>query len=150
MPSLRTKPAALCGALLTAWLALGTPAALAGGADPEAVSEVQITDVKRGSGEAATRGSLVTVHYTGWLHDPDAKDHKGKQFDSSRGDTPFQFTVGAGQVIAGWDEGLLGMKVGGKRTLVIPPEMGYGERGAGGSIPPNATLIFDVELLQVR
>jgi peptidylprolyl isomerase len=88
------------------------------------------------------------VHYTGWLFDNGVK---GKKFDSSvdRGQ-PFQFTLGAHQVIAGWDEGVAGMKVGGSRTLIIPPELGYGARGAGGVIPPNATLIFDVELLDVK
>ena len=98
---------------------------------------------------AARAGNKVSVHYTGWLSDNGAK---GKKFDSSldRGQ-PFQFTLGQHQVIAGWDEGVAGMKVGGKRTLTIPPELGYGARGAGGgAIPPNATLIFDVELLQVQ
>jgi FKBP-type peptidyl-prolyl cis-trans isomerase len=92
----------------------------------------------------------VDVHYTGWLHDPSAADKKGHKFDSSRdrGD-PFSFSLGAGQVIAGWDEGVAGMKVGGQRTLTIPPEKGYGARGAGGVIPPNATLVFDVELIGV-
>jgi FKBP-type peptidyl-prolyl cis-trans isomerase len=91
------------------------------------------------------------VHYTGWLYDPSKADGKGKKFDSSvdRGQ-PFGFPLGAGRVIAGWDKGVAGMKVGGKRTLVIPSEMGYGSRGAGGVIPPNAALMFDVELLGVR
>jgi peptidylprolyl isomerase len=109
---------------------------------------LKYTDDKTGDGAEATAGKKVSVHYTGWLSDNDAK---GKKFDSSvdRGQ-PFQFTLGAHQVIAGWDEGVAGMKVGGKRTLVIPPELGYGARGAGGVIPPNATLIFDVELLGVQ
>jgi len=104
-----------------------------------------------GSGGEATSGKSVQVHYTGWLYDPAAADGRGKKFDSSvdRGQ-PFAFLLGAGMVIRGWDEGVAGMKVGGKRTLVIPPEMGYGARGAGGVIPPNATLLFDVELLGVR
>jgi FKBP-type peptidyl-prolyl cis-trans isomerase len=104
-----------------------------------------------GSGGEATPGKSVQVHYTGWLYDASAADGHGKKFDSSvdRGQ-PFAFLLGAGMVIRGWDEGVAGMKVGGKRTLVIPPEMGYGARGAGGVIPPNATLIFDVELLGVR
>ena len=93
----------------------------------------------------------MTVHYTGWLFDEAAPDHKGRKFDSSRDrNEPFDFRLGAGEVIRGWDEGVAGMKVGGQRTLTIPPDMGYGARGAGGVIPPNATLVFDVELLDVR
>jgi FKBP-type peptidyl-prolyl cis-trans isomerase len=91
------------------------------------------------------------VHYTGWLYDAGAADKKGTKFDSSKDrNEPFEFPLGAGQVIRGWDEGVKGMKVGGKRVLTIPPEMGYGARGAGGVIPPNATLLFEVELLDVR
>jgi len=109
-----------------------------------------MTDIKVGTGDLAEAGNNVTVHYTGWLHDASAPDNKGRKFDSSRdrGD-PFRFTLGVGQVIAGWDQGVAGMKVGGQRVLTIPPELGYGARGAGGVIPPNATLIFDVELLAV-
>ena len=109
---------------------------------------LKYTDTKTGDGAAATSGNKVSVHYTGWLYNNGAK---GAKFDSSvdRGQ-PFQFTLGARQVIAGWDEGVAGMKVGGKRTLIIPPELGYGARGAGGVIPPNATLMFDVELLGVQ
>ena len=109
------------------------------------------TDHKVGDGTLATAGKKVTVHYTGWLYDAAAKDNKGKKFDSSRdrGD-PFVFGLGAGQVIRGWDEGVAGMKIGGQRTLIIPAAMGYGSRGAGGAIPPNATLVFDVELLGVK
>ncbi len=101
-----------------------------------------------GTGDDAVAGKSVTVHYTGWLF---FGGEKGKKFDSSkdRGD-PFDFPLGAGQVIKGWDEGVQGMKVGGARTLTIPPNLGYGVRGAGGAIPPNATLIFEVELLKVR
>jgi FKBP-type peptidyl-prolyl cis-trans isomerase FkpA len=112
--------------------------------------ELQKTDVVEGTGELSRPG-MVTVHYTGWLHDPAQPGGRGRKFDSSvdRGD-PFEFRLGAGQVIRGWDEGVAGMRVGGKRTLVIPPELGYGARGAGGVIPPNATLVFDVELLGVR
>ena len=104
-----------------------------------------------GTGAEATPGNMVSVHYTGWLYDPAATDGHGKKFDSSldRGQ-PFSFPLGGGMVIRGWDEGVAGMKIGGKRTLVIPAEMGYGARGAGGVIPPNATLIFDVELLGIR
>ena len=111
-------------------------------------SGLVIDEVTPGAGDAAAAGKNVTVHYTGWLSDNGAK---GKKFDSSvdRGQ-PFQFTLGGKQVIAGWDEGVAGMKVGGTRLLTIPPELGYGARGAPGAIPPNATLIFDVELLQVQ
>ncbi|PZW41033.1 FKBP-type peptidyl-prolyl cis-trans isomerase FkpA [Humitalea rosea] len=109
-----------------------------------------MTDVKLGTGAAATPGQQVSVHYTGWLFDAAAPDNKGRKFDSSRdrGDA-FVFQLGAGHVIQGWDQGVAGMLVGGQRTLVIPPELGYGARGAGGVIPPNATLVFDVELLGV-
>jgi len=108
-------------------------------------------DVKVGTGAEAKTGQTVSVHYTGWLYDPSAADKHGKQFDSSRTrGTPFQFPLGAGRVIKGWDQGVAGMKVGGQRTLTIPAEMGYGARGAGGSIPPNATLVFDVELIGVE
>ena len=109
-----------------------------------------MTDEKLGTGETATSGQTVAVHYTGWLFDPAAADTKGRKFDSSRDrGEPFRFELGAGQVIAGWDQGVAGMRVGGQRRLTIPPELGYGARGAGGVIPPNATLVFDVELLGV-
>jgi FKBP-type peptidyl-prolyl cis-trans isomerase FkpA len=108
-------------------------------------------DHKVGTGAEAVPGKTVTVHYTGWLYEANAPENKGSKFDSSRDrNDPFTFSLGAGQVIRGWDEGVAGMKVGGQRTLIIPPQMGYGARGAGGVIPPNATLVFDVELLQVR
>ena len=110
-------------------------------------SGLQIIDTTVGTGPSPA-GKTAVVHYTGWLY---TNGQKGKKFDSSvdRGQ-PFEFPVGAGRVIKGWDEGVATMKVGGKRTLVIPPQLGYGERGAGGAIPPNATLIFDVELLGVK
>jgi FKBP-type peptidyl-prolyl cis-trans isomerase len=138
-------------ALALAILAVSTPVGRSDAADnqvKEMPDGLKYTDTKTGDGTAAHSGSKVSVHYTGWLSDNGAK---GKKFDSSvdRGQ-PFQFTLGAKQVIAGWDEGVAGMKVGGKRTLTIPPELGYGSRGAPGAIPPNATLIFDVELLQVQ
>lgn len=116
-----------------------------------AASELIKTDVKTGEGAEATAGRNVSVHYTGWLYDEAAPGHKGAKFDSSRDrGTPFEFSLGAGQVIRGWDQGVQGMKVGGSRTLTIPSELGYGARGAGGVIPPNATLVFDVELLGVQ
>jgi FKBP-type peptidyl-prolyl cis-trans isomerase FkpA len=103
-----------------------------------------------GTGATASPGQRVTVHYTGWLHDPTAPDARGAKFDSSKDrNDPFRFVLDGGMVIGGWDEGVQGMQVGGTRVLVIPPELGYGARGAGGVIPPNATLVFEVELLAV-
>jgi FKBP-type peptidyl-prolyl cis-trans isomerase len=114
------------------------------------MTELQKTDLKPGSGAEALAGKAVLVHYTGWLFDPDAAQGKGAKFDSSLDRrTPFGFILGAGRVIRGWDEGVAGMKVGGQRKLVIPPALGYGERGAGGVIPPNATLLFEIELVEV-
>jgi FKBP-type peptidyl-prolyl cis-trans isomerase FkpA len=115
------------------------------------ITSLQITDGKVGTGAEAKSGRQVTVHYTGWLYDAKAADKHGKKFDSSKDHgEPFSFKLGGGQVIRGWDQGVAGMKVGGTRTLVIPSELGYGQRGAGGAIPPNATLLFDVELLEVK
>ena len=115
------------------------------------ISTLQATDVKPGSGAEARQGMTVRVHYTGWLYDPATADHKGKKFDSSKDSgSPFDFRLGAGEVIEGWDKGVAGMKVGGTRVLTIPPAMGYGSRGAGGVIPPNATLLFEVELLEAK
>ena len=115
------------------------------------MTELIKTDVKLGTGDVATAGKNVSVHYTGWLYDAAAIDHHGKKFDSSRDrNEPFEFPLGGGRVIKGWDVGVEGMKIGGQRTLIIPASMGYGARGAGGAIPPNATLVFDVELLGVR
>ena len=115
------------------------------------MTELIKTDNKLGEGELATAGKNVSVHYTGWLYDEAAPENKGKKFDSSRDrNEPFDFPLGAGHVIKGWDQGVEGMKVGGQRTLIIPASLGYGARGAGGVIPPNAMLVFDVELLAVR
>jgi FKBP-type peptidyl-prolyl cis-trans isomerase len=114
---------------------------------PPIYSQVDLTD---GTDAMATSGQTATVNYTGWLYSETAPEHKGKQFDSSIGRGPFSFRLGAGQVIRGWDQGVQGMKVGGHRRLVLPPEFAYGARGAGGVIPPNATLVFDVELLGVK
>ena len=124
--------------------------ALAIAAAPALAADLVKTDTVVGKGKEAVAGKTVDVQYTGWLHEPKADKQRGKQFDSSVGRGPFSFPLGGGRVIKGWDEGVAGMKVGGKRTLVIPPEFGYGARGAGGVIPPNATLIFDVELLDVK
>ena len=110
---------------------------------------LQKIDTTVGTGAEATPGKRVTVNYTGWLYLPDAPQHHGEQFDSSVGRKPFTFQLGSGMVIPGWDQGVAGMKVGGKRTLVIPAALGYGAEG-GGPIPPNANLIFDVELLDVQ
>jgi FKBP-type peptidyl-prolyl cis-trans isomerase len=111
-------------------------------------SGLQYDDTQIGDGDTATAGQYVTVHYTGWLWE---NGEKGEKFDSSldRND-PFEFGLGQGMVIQGWDEGVQGMKIGGKRSLIIPPELGYGARGAGGVIPPNATLLFEVALLGVE
>ena len=115
------------------------------------ITALQKNDVTTGDGIEAKTGTTVRVHYTGWLYDQAAPDHRGKKFDSSKdGGTPFDFRLGAGEVIQGWDDGVAGMKVGGKRVLTIPPALGYGARGASGIIPPNATLVFEVELLDVR
>ena len=114
------------------------------------MSELKKIDTVVGDGKEATAGNHVDVHYTGWLYDENAVDHKGQKFDSSldRGQL-FSFPLGAGHVIKGWDEGVQGMKIGGTRRLIIPSELGYGSYGAGGVIPPNATLLFEVELLGV-
>lgn len=106
-------------------------------------SGLKYQDLKEGTGPAAKRGDAVEVHYTGWLLN-------GKKFDSSVGGKPFEFKLGAGMVIKGWDEGVAGMKVGGKRKLTIPSELGYGKRGAGDDIPPDSTLVFEVELLKIK
>jgi len=115
------------------------------------VTELQVTDVIKGEGATASAGQDVVVHYTGWLYQPGEPDSKGKKFDSSLDSgQPFVFPLGGGRVIQGWDQGVAGMQVGGKRLLIIPPEMAYGASGAGGVIPPNATLIFEVELLEIQ
>jgi FKBP-type peptidyl-prolyl cis-trans isomerase FkpA len=123
----------------------------AGAATPTAPGEPFMTDIKTGTGPAIAKGQTAVVHYTGWLYSEGAPEKKGKKFDSSRDrDEPFSFNLGAGMVIQGWDDGVVGMQVGGQRRLVIPPEKGYGASGAGGVIPPNATLVFDVELVGIQ
>ncbi|MBD8899201.1 FKBP-type peptidyl-prolyl cis-trans isomerase [Rhodanobacter sp. DHG33] len=115
------------------------------------IVQLQKTDIVVGHGSVANDGDVVEVNYTGWLYDADAKDHHGTEFDSSeQNGEPISFTLGAGEVIAGWDQGIRGMHVGGKRTLVIPARLAYGSRGAGDAVPPDATLVFDVELVGVR
>jgi FKBP-type peptidyl-prolyl cis-trans isomerase FkpA len=115
------------------------------------VPKLEIVDLAIGTGDAIVTGKTAVVHYTGWLFDTLAANRQGKKFDSSRDrGEPFRFAVGQGQVIKGWDEGIVGMKVGGQRRLVIPSQFGYGATGSGGSIPPNADLLFDVELLAVE
>ncbi len=145
-----------CAAMLAA-VAIGYNAIAAGTPAKEkpamkkTISELETIDTVVGSGKEAIPGTNIKVHYTGWLYDPSKPDGHGSKFDSSldRGE-PFMFFLGGGQVIRGWDEGFAGMKVGGKRTLIIPSHMGYGSRGAGGVIPPYATLLFDVELVEVQ
>jgi len=148
----RFSPAQALAAFLLSLPLLGAAAAAAAALDDSkavtTLSGLKNIDTKVGTGAEPRNGQTVTVHYTGWLYENGAK---GKKFDSSKDrGQPFQFKIGVGQVIPGWDEGVSTMKVGGKRTLIIPPDLGYGARGAGGVIPPNATLIFDVELLDVK
>jgi FKBP-type peptidyl-prolyl cis-trans isomerase FkpA len=127
-----------------------TPAAESPTTGSEAMP-MQKIELAPGAGVEIKSGQTALVHYTGWLFDAAAPENKGQKFDSSVDrNEPFEFPVGAGMVIKGWDEGVVGMKVGGKRRLVIPPDMGYGQRGAGGVIPPGATLVFDVELVEIR
>jgi peptidylprolyl isomerase len=134
----------ICGSLK----GLSTSAIAQAGNTMTTPSGLQITDTKVGTGATPKPGQTCVMHYTGWLYE---NGTKGQKFDSSldRGQ-PFEFPIGRRRVIAGWDEGVASMKVGGKRTLIIPPALGYGARGAGGVIPPNATLMFDVELLDVK
>jgi len=146
MPVLSRASALL--ALALALLVGGAAARVEAAQETTTASGLKIIDTKVGDGATPKTGQSCVMHYTGWLYNDGVK---GEKFDSSldRGQ-PFAFNIGTGQVIRGWDEGVASMKVGGKRTLIIPPELGYGARGAGGVIPPNATLIFDVELLDVK
>jgi FKBP-type peptidyl-prolyl cis-trans isomerase FkpA len=143
---LRVTTLAACVALAACSRPALPPAASA-----DRVASLQVTDLAAGTGTPAASGMRVTVHYTGWLYDSTAAGQKGTQFDSSRDkNRPFTFELGAGHVITGWDQGVAGMKVGGQRRLVIPADLAYGSSGAGGVIPPGATLVFDVELLAVQ
>jgi FKBP-type peptidyl-prolyl cis-trans isomerase FkpA len=122
-----------------------------GKAPASAVISMQSVELKAGSGEGIVAGKIAIVQYTGWLYEASAADNKGRQFDSSRTQgQPFRFPVGTGQVIKGWDQGVVGMKVGESRRLIIPPDLAYGDGGAGGVIPPGATLIFDIELVGIE
>ncbi len=152
MPMSRFASASLAVLLLAALPACGddVPASATAAAQSAAAPGLQVTELAPGHGDPVAAGAWVRVHYTGWLHDPAAPDGKGRQFDSSKQRGPFVFQLGQGRVIRGWDLGVAGMRAGGKRRLVIPPELAYGERGAGGVIPPQATLLFDVELLEFR
>lgn len=115
------------------------------------MTEFTTIDNQLGEGREAEKGLTITVHYSGWIYDENEDDKKGNKFDSSKDrNEPFTFVLGVGQVIKGWDDGFAGMKIGGTRTIIIPSEMGYGSRGAGSVIPPNANLIFDVELLGIQ
>jgi FKBP-type peptidyl-prolyl cis-trans isomerase len=143
----RTAFAAMAAAVSTP-VAIRTAAAQTAGKSMTTASGLQIIDSKVGTGASPKTGQTCVMHYTGWLYE---NGQKGKKFDSSVDrNEPFEFKIGQRQVIAGWDEGVASMNVGGKRTLIIPPALGYGARGAGGVIPPNATLMFDVELLAVK
>jgi FKBP-type peptidyl-prolyl cis-trans isomerase FkpA len=132
---------------------LFTVIACGGGDDAPAAPSVNVpfsqTDLSVGTGAEAVSGRRVSVNYTGWLYDPNAPRNEGSRFDTSIGRGPFAFTLGRGEVIAGWDQGIAGMRVGGRRRLVIPPSLGYGAQGMPPVIPPNATLLFEVELLDV-
>ena len=148
MPAITRRGACVAAAVI---VATGGAAAIAPAESQPVMttsSGLQIIEIKPGTGASPKTGQTCVMHYTGWLYE---KGSKGKKFDSSvdRGQ-PFEFKIGLHQVIAGWDEGVATMKVGGKRTLIIPPQLGYGARGAGNVIPPNATLIFDVELLGLK
>jgi FKBP-type peptidyl-prolyl cis-trans isomerase FkpA len=149
-------PVAIACAITAALLGCGAepsdvPAASGARAPSGAVSSLEVTDLTRGTGGVAAAGQYAVVQYTGWLYEPAAPDHKGKEFDSSlKSGTPFRFRLGGGEVIKGWDQGVAGMQVGGKRRLVIPADLAYGDSGAGGVIPPGATLVFDVDLVGIE
>jgi FKBP-type peptidyl-prolyl cis-trans isomerase FkpA len=133
------------------WISACSGREATSGAIVDNITTLQISDSRVGTGAEAVAGRQVTVHYTGWLYDSQSANDRGRRFDSSRDrNEPFTFRLGAGNVIRGWDQGVAGMRVGGVRTLVIPSALGYGSEGAPGVIPPNATLVFDVELQNVK
>ncbi len=148
----RVVSARVCGCLVMS--ATFAAVGCSGGGNPTSPTILPFapfsqTDLRVGDGAEATPGLSVTVNYTGWLYDPAQPEQKGRQFDTSTGRGPFMFQLGVGRVIPGWDLGVAGMKVGGQRRLIIPPDLGYGSSGSGTVIPPNATLLFDIELLEV-
>ncbi|MFZ6645588.1 FKBP-type peptidyl-prolyl cis-trans isomerase [Undibacterium sp. TJN25] len=152
---IRVLPALIATVAAVSVAALFAPASVLAAAKqpPKAAAApltLQTIDTKVGTGQEAKDGTVVSVNYTGWIYSPKADKQHGLQFDSSNGRGPFSFPLGQGRVIKGWDQGVAGMKVGGKRTLIIPSELAYGESGAGGKIAPGADLIFDVELVGVR
>jgi FKBP-type peptidyl-prolyl cis-trans isomerase FkpA len=138
-------------ALIAALPACGGPTAGPAAATMGSVDSLQSEDIKVGTGAAIVAGQQAVVHYTGWLYDASTTDKKGKEFDSSEhSGQPFRFVIGAGQVIKGWDQGVAGMQVGGRRRLIIPADLAYGQDGAGGVIPPGATLVFEVTLVGIE
>ena len=150
VPAFRCLPGLACVLVaLAVGVAACAPEAPSLSASAGSVSALEQSDTVVGTGAEAVARATVKVHYTGWLYDKSRPGQKGTQFDSSRGGQPFQFVVGAGQVILGWDQGVQGMKVGGQRRLVIPASLAYGDSGAGGVIPGGASLVFDVELIDV-
>lgn len=156
LPSLHRGSHAPSPPIAFRWLATAALLVLAACSDPGPppggrIAELQRIDQREGTGPVAVAGTEVTVHYTGWNYDERTPDRRGAKFDSSRDrGQPFTFLLGAGRVIRGWDEGVAGMRVGGQRVLMIPPEYGYGRKGAGDAIPPHGSLVFEVELLDVR
>jgi FKBP-type peptidyl-prolyl cis-trans isomerase FkpA len=150
-PGTRLAVAVCIAMSMTACKPSSPPPVTSSSAQKPAIDKLMIQDLSVGAGESIAAGQTAVVHYTGWLYEPSTPDHKGTKFDSSRDKgQPFRFKVGAGNVIKGWDEGVVGMTVGGRRELIVPAQLGYGDAGAGGVIPPGATLLFDVELLAIE